>query len=595
MLGLALALGASGCKGKPDRSSAAETALAEQRADAPPTVTVGSGPLLDIVAPQDVWAYGGVDAMAALAQKLGGALGMPPLPSGAGAMAGALVGKPIAKKLGLTSPSGLDLARPLRFAVVDPRGGEKAILVVGITSRDALVQTLPAGRRENEQQNAYAYGEGSPTYVNFVGDYAVFSRRPGTFTGLREFLGRLAGATLPAQVAVAVPLKNAFASLGPELAMALEALKRELPAQAALGGAAPGTAAKGAALATETLTWLAGAAKEVDHALLTASFDDGALVTLELAPKPGTALETTFKSLAGRPHKLLAKLPADAPLFLSVAVDPQKGGDLTKRLYELVADMEGDGSPRAAEFASAAMRYWNASTGEVAFAAHALPDGPGLAFSGIMGLRDAAEARRAKADLDKIRDDPRWQEAAAATGAKTKRHPDAFKLGGVSFDTTEVEVDRDKLGGLTPGASDMLGALMHQAAGLGEDAAYYAMGAEPQKALELLLGPKARGGLDRAPGVARALEHAAPGPFFVGYARVLDLLKAFAPLGGGAVDPGVIPATQNGLALSLGVKDGAVRAVLDLPMEQVVAAIQLYMSRVGSMPMPAPGRAPLGL
>ncbi|MBI4951695.1 MAG: hypothetical protein HY908_06650 [Myxococcales bacterium] len=561
-----------------------------------PDTPIVAGSFAELVAPPEIYLLGGVqsvDRLATAAQAIVAGIA----PGATTPLAAA--GPAVAQRLGLSGPSGLDFGKPIHFALFNPNGQDPSVFVFGLRSREAFVQTLPASRQANVQGNAYAYGKLGDAFVNFVGEYAVFTHQADTFARHRDFLARLAGASLPTDLAVTLGVKNLVTGMGQDLEQTVGALRRALArraeASAELGGAAASLA--------EVLDWLVGAAKDVDHVAATASFGDGALVRVAVVPARGSALARTVGGLVALEppaQSLLASYPALVPFVLATHFDPAAVATLHDELGRVLTRMLPYPPEVRAPLLDASKQLLSALTGEMVLAAQGVPDGDGLGLTASMVVKDPALARKALAAWGDAMADRRLAAVYARLGITLERKKAAYKLGEISFDSLEAKLDPAKQAELGPGAST-LADLMTLHFGVGKERAYLAYGRKAKGALEALVGGKLAGGFEAEPAVARARERGVPAPLVFLYAQPLELVKALAQA---QTDPrakrvkdglSLLPPSKAGVALSVGATDGVLSLVLDAPAEQlqrlVELAVLVKMSSMGQL-VPAPAPSP---
>jgi hypothetical protein len=119
--------------------------------------------------------------------------------------------------------------------------------------------------------------------------------------------------------------------------------------------------------------------------------------------------------------------------------------------------------------------------------------------------------------------------------------------------------------------------------GVGPDLGVVAVGSDARATIEGLLGGKLAGGLRGAPGPARALKLAAPNPFAMLYVSPVEVARRVRLGGMNPLAPlleGITATT--GIGLSIGSEAGALRAVIDLPVEQVQKIGQVVQKSKGA-------------
>src|SRR5262245_23533264 len=122
-----------------------QSATVDADAGLPAVIEVqDSGPLVALDAPPAVLAFGGSDAPEAALAKLG-----------TRDPSRDAVSK-IRERYGLSKTDVVDLDKPMRVAIFDPKA---FVLIVGIKSRDDVLAALPAERRESDGVFQYEVGQ----------------------------------------------------------------------------------------------------------------------------------------------------------------------------------------------------------------------------------------------------------------------------------------------------------------------------------------------------------------------------------------------------------------------------------------------------
>jgi len=479
----------------------------------------------------------------------------------------------------LSSPDALDLAKPARFVLVDPKKYPKPIaLVLATKGKDKLVATLPADKKANDQGNAFSWkGQNEElTFLNFVDDFAVLSPNKDVFPSHKDFIAQLIKSKLPSPVALVGSVKNAVGLYGTELEAGIAALKIQMKqgaeAQAKAGGkAGPMTSPAQLAGVAAMMDWFSVTAKELDKVVMMGSLPaDGASLSFYLHPKKGTELEKTFG--------MLGKLPADTALFFAMSVDPDSTNELIKKLvsWSLTIGLGGqEGVPQ--KYLDAMTEYWKATTGEMVFAAHKDLGGKGTSLTALMGLRDAAKARASMKTLSEMYKEKTLVDTYKQMGMQLEFKEEAYKVGDVPVSTMQVKAGKimASLGPFGP----MLEDLMTTHTAHANDLGVVAYGKSGKTTIEAFLGGKVPGGLDQAPGVVRALKNAAPGTFMLAYAEPVEVVKGIDLGGKNPLAPKLtdIPPSKTGIALSVGAQGGVVTVTLDVPTEQAKGVAQLAL------------------
>jgi hypothetical protein len=579
-----LAAAAAGCDDRKDAPVTAETKG--------PAEVVASGPLASLEAPPTVLLFGGTQSPEALVRRVAA------LAPGGSMLTAAEIARGIQTKFKLSDPGALDLSKPVRFAVVEPKKHKEPMaLCVGTKGRDAFAAALPATKKAGEGGNAYRYeiGEGKTAYVGFIDDFAVLTESPQLFADARAFLTKLLGAAVSGEGAFVVSVTNAATMYRAEIEQGLGELRKQVAEGAKaspLGGGAQATA-------LGAMEWLKQTLADIDRAhVVLAAVEDGVRASAQLRPKAGSGFEKSMKLLeGGRPLPLLAKLPPKSLLVAAVAVDPERaaenlGGVLGWGLRLGVGT--GGTEPEKLAAVDEAMRaYWKGTTGEWATLVVPSASALGVDIASIAGVRDAEAVRGA---LAKLRAHAAAKELAGlyeALGVKASVKEAAYRVGSVAVDTVTAEAapakDASPRAPMDPARVRAAGAesdplrelvldVMSSHTAVGAEQVVIALGRQARPLVEAVMGGKLEGGLDKTPGLGRARAAAAPGQFLLLYVQPVDLLKRLkldgTSLFGGKLD--AVPPSEMGIALSAGAKDGGLELVLDVPAEQGRAVLGLF-------------------
>ena len=542
-----------------------------------------SGPIDELQAPAEVVFFGGSDNLVSLAHEIGAVGG----PMGSAAINPAMIGKGMAKTFGLKNDGAFALDKPFRFAMVDPKKlDEPLVLVVSMTKKEELVALLPQDHKKDDGGNAISYPvNGETVYLNFVDDFAVFSQDKDVFAKQKAFFVKLAGAKVPNEGVAVVSASNATKMYAKELADAVAEAEKALDDQPSMPMGGEGM--------KKMAQWFSTTAKEIDRVVIRLDgLEDGGKLAFDVVPKEESDLKKTFDALGKQKLELLDDVPADAPLAMVAAMDPDKTGELTQSLTAWSLQLSlGDEVDE--ELTKAMDDYWKASTGQIAFAAHEVPNLEGLRFSGLFGIRDADKARAAQKVLRGLYEREAFKKTYDEMGVTMTFKPDAYKVGDVSVDRVEAKLDdvsgKANLEQTLGPTAALFGDLMNTHVAIASPLGVMAYGQDGKSVIEAWLGGDMPGGLDKTPGMQRALKHAAPGLFMVMYGKPLDVMKSMGvPSPRGARAQG----GDSGLAMSAGAEKGTLHVVLDLPTTQVAALIGAAMTMKGGMGGP-PG--PQGL
>jgi len=307
-------------------------------------------------------------------------------------------------------------------------------MMVSTTGTDKLVALLPETKKKDDQGNAYSYVvRGQTTFVNFIDDFAVFTREAKVFATHKAFLVKLAGATPDADGTAVIAVSNTAKVYDKELKDIVKEAEKALQQSPSMPMAGDQV--------TKMAQWFANTIGEMDRVVVRLDgLADGGKLTFDVMTKEGTELRKTFEALGKQKLELLESLPADAPLAFAAALDPDKGGELTQSLtaWSLQLSLGKDVDEK---YVTAMNDYWTATTGQMAFAAHEVPGVEGVRFSGLIGIRDADKARAAQKVLRELYDREEFKKTYADMGLTMTFKPSAYKVGDVPVDRVEAKLD----------------------------------------------------------------------------------------------------------------------------------------------------------
>lgn len=532
-----------------------------------------AAPIGEIAPPAAVIAWGGVDD----AEKLA---------SGAQAFAQQvspmvprlldLAQDELRRRLALTKLEGIDWKRPARVAVFDPKGMPKAQLAVVLTvaNRDQLLASVPptVQKKANDEGNAVTWRDdlGRTICLSFVDDAVVITWDKKQFAANAEFFARLARSKVAEQQAFYLSAQNVSTLYAKEIDDVIAQARQQVTASPA---AVSGLQAEAS---VRVFSWMVDTWKELDRLeVVPKILEDGALLSLRLHPKAGTALATSLKAIEARPHELLKRLPADATMFASFSTNPDAVDGLTTRLVEWAMSV-GFGGKVPEGYAQAVKDYFTATGGQIAVAVHKPFSGDGLALTTLLSVRDEEKLRAAMRKSKEPLKDKAMAESYKKAGILMDYKESAYKVGAVPVDVAEVRFEKGKnplaqLGTLGEAMAEMY--TNHTA--VSADLAVIGYGKDARKTVEAFLGGKVEGGLDRVAGAARAFRLAAANPVGILYVSPVEMAKRASlggqnPLAEGLKDL----ATTTGVALSFAARDGVLEVVLDVPGEQARAVAQ---------------------
>lgn len=528
-------------------------------------IDVKGGPLGDLVPPPSVIAWGGaasVEKLAAGAQVFLQQVTplAPPVLD--------LVKDELRHKLSLTKLDGIDWKRPARVAVFDPKNMPKAAitLVLGLASKDALIATLPPVKKENDEGNAITYRDdlGRTICLNFIDDSVVITWDKKQFTPNTELFARLARATTSEEQVFFLSARNVAALYAKDIDDLVAQAKAQMvnsPMQV------PGVQSE---VSARVLSWMVSMFKDLDRVEVTPRLpEDGVTLSVRLYPRAETELQKSFKAIEARPHTLLARLPADAPMFASFSTNPDAVDGLTTRLVEWAMSV-GNGNKMPEGYAESMKDYFRATGGEVAVAAHKPFGADGLTLTSLLTVRDEAKLREAMRKSKGVFKDKEMVETYKKAGISVDYREGAYKVGTVAVDTVQVKFEKDKnpLAQLGP-FGEAMGELSTNHMAVSSDLAVIGYGKDAKKTLETFLGGKATGGLDKAAGPARAFRFAVKDPVGILYMAPVEVAKRIS-LGGKNPFAESLKdlAGTTGVALSFTAKDGVFEIVVDVPADQ---------------------------
>lgn len=534
----------------------------------PPPVVVfqaKTAPIGQLQAPAQMIAWGGADNMEKLSTGAQAFLSQisPMIPSLLDAAKDQL-----RAKMALTRLDGIDWKRPARVALFDPKGMPKAsvAIVVTLANKDQLIASLPAARKERDEGNALTYRDdlGRSICLNFIDEAMVVTWDKKQFEPNRETFAALARATVPEEQAFFLSAKNVATLYAKDIDEMLVQAKQQILASPF---AMPGAQGE---VQQRVFTWMVTTFKELDRIeALPRLVDDGVLLDLKLHPRADSALEKSFKAIEPRPHTLLAKLPADAPMFASFSTNPDAVDGLTTRLVEWAMSV-GYGGNVPEEYAHVMKDYFQATAGEMAVAVHKPLAGDGLSLTTLLSVRDEAKLREAMRKSKDAFKDKDTIETFKKTGITVEYKQNSYKLGPVPVDTVDVKYDKGKsaLTQLGP-FGDAMGDFWNYHMAVSKDLGIIGYGKEARKTLEAFLGGKVTGGLDKAAGPVRAFKFAVKDPVGIFYISPVEMAKRASLGGKNPVAESLKDlAGTTGVVLSFSAKDGVLELMVDVPTEQ---------------------------
>lgn len=566
-----------GCGKKDGDGATGEKPQAQQKKEAP-----------KLVAPAEVLFYGGTESASAMLgglHKLASQV-MPGAPDLSTGLTGALQ-----NQLRLKTPDALDLGKPMRFAGFDPKkvkAGESAAILIGTKGKDALEKALPDDKKAGEQGDAFVVppigGTGPSSFVNFLGDTLVITPEAGLFGKHKAFFEALVATKVTDEAfAVVFPMKHVMTTFGAEFDQAIAQAKQQMQQVAQMQAQAQPGAADQMKFITDIIDWAGKSARQLETARITLGLPgDGGLLAVRLTPQKGTELVKTFGSLQGGQVDLVSKLATDAVFLMTASIDPDKSGPMMDFVTTtLMQTMFGGDAAAAKPYTDAMVDFLKGTSGKMAVAAVGAPSGTGLAMVSMMGVRDAAKVRNGTAQMAKMTEDPKVKAYYAKTGVESSIQLDAYKVGDVS-----VAIQSSKLAGGAMAGNPMAGMmseLMTQHIAWGEKVGVIGYGSDAKAMVEAHLGGTAKGGLDKAPGVARALKHAAPNPSMMMWVNPIEVGRRLQLNG---LNPMVATLKdvrgETGLGVSLGAENNELVLHVDVPGEMAQKTFSAFQQAKGA-------------
>ncbi len=562
---LVLALGASvfACE---EKKPSPPVASASAEAAKPPE-PIAKHALADLVSPPDVVLFGGIESLAKVGDPISD---MAAVVNPGGPKLSSQIPKIAAETLGLGAADGLDLDKPIRIAILDPKKHNRGfgVFLFHVKSETTLLETAPPNKAINDQGNGYGWDiPGGRVYLNLVGDVAVFTMEPATFTQNQAFLKELSVATGPAGATFIARAANIVALYGGDMEQALASMKTQQSAQS-------GPAAQALGNVIRLDEGALAALKELDTVTISLRpSDDGLIMSYGLKPRSGTPLESTFKSLKPKPaNALLARFPKDTPAYFAASLSPdsmQSMKSAMKWMLSLSLPPE-----QAERFTASWSDLVAASTGD--FVVGGFKGKDGFSFGGMSGITDAAKAHSAQSAMLKMYDDPALKTALETAGVKATVKEKAYKIGEFDVSTTKSELKN-----MPPGAAAALSTFLETHMMITQDAALVASGPNGKTTLEMLYGASdAKSaielGLDRGPGALRAKKNGAADSF-------MQVYVVPSALSGGGIGDGA------GIVMTVGAKDGLLEISLDVPTSQIAPTMMALRSFGGTLAGPPPG------
>ncbi len=527
--------------------------------------------------PESVWVYGGsqpvgptLDTVTGFAQKV--VPGAPPLRQ--------MIGPLSSSNFGIKKPDFLALSKPIRFAFFAPGADGKERVAILLPIQDVKTfSTLVLDKNKAEKigKNALSYTPtpgGPKAYVNYVGDYGVFTTHAEVFAKEKTFIENLGRATMPISASAYIELAHIMKAMGKDFDGALAAAKAEMRRTMM------GPARSQLVIINKMIDGVGNLAREIDRIRLGISAaPDGLQMDVRIAAIDKSALAKGISKLTGNGHKLMTRMPADAPFFGSVSMNAELWGAWGESWSAdfVIKPIFGD-QPKGKTYLAAISDLVKEMTGDVAFTAHGAPGGQGLSLSTIFGVKNGAAVNTAQDTLWKMYDQPEMQAYNTRNGLK-------MEFGAPTpFAGTTIRENRITL---TNMAANPMAALMGdiglQYIAVGKDLGVMAYGPDGKTVVEGFLKGTYKG-LDQVSAAKRALAKGAKNAFAFAYVSPLALAQRVHLGGMNPVAAALngLPAT-SGLTFSAGVTEGDLQFVIDLPREFATEAFGAFQQIKGSL------------
>ena len=514
--------------------------------------------------------------------------------------------------LGVKNLSWMDTQKPIKIVVLDYKQFKRPMVVLlPVKAKDLLTAALPdnktAGAPDNETK--FAQANGTPTFVNVVGDYAVFTTDEKAFATAKAFLeGDFARYAFTDPLDVQVSSVNLQQVAATELASVKETLAQNLAAAPATS-AMPGMSD----LIQKEVDMLLDVLKQTQTLRATLLWDNADLtIATSLKVVEGQGLAKFAGDTQNRKMELFKTLPADGWLVFASNVDPKifagwsdLGFDFwskslaltpeeTAKLKELSAQamdvQTGDNAlyfGREGEFPLRVLTATAVKDGAKAKALTYALYGMLLSKAGGVIEKNAGPELKALPKLD-------WtttttliaslQPVLATTGVSMAIKEAA--LGDLNADVLEIAVDYSKVPGASSGEMErvakMIGNKVTGALAFDKSRMYFGFGRDAVADLDKLSKAQAGG----ATPLTALIDKAGFTPAMAMWLSVVDLLKVVSYFQEGFARnlPGLATAKPDaGISLIIGSHAGTI----------VDARLGIPVARISEL-MPKPGQAPMG-
>lgn len=537
---------------------------------------------------------------------------------------GAMIGAQIpallqGQVLGVKNLSWLDSQKPVKVVVLDFKAFQKPLVILlPVKAKDLLTAALPdnkaAGAPDNETR--FTSPNGTPVFLNTMGDYAAFSLEDKVFAAAKPFLeGDFARYAFTDVLDIQVSSTNLQQIAAPELAQMQEGLAQGL-SQDATAQLMPGMSD----LIKKEVAMLLDVLKQTQVLRLVLQWDN---VNLNLAASlkvvDGQGLAKFAADTRNRKLELYKSLPGDAWLVFASNVDPkifagwtdlgldfwtkslQLTPEETTKLKDLTAEamavQTGDNAMYLGREGDFPLRVLTASAvtdGAKAKAVTYALYNMLLAKAGVAIEKNAGPALKSLPKLD-------WSSASAliaalqpvlATTGVTMGVKEAT-VGDLSADVLEIAVDYSKIPGGASAAeiervAKMVGNKVTGAIAFDKRRMYFGFGHDSVADLDKL--SKAQPGTTSA--LAPVIDKAGFTPAMAAWLSVVDLLKVISYFDQGIATnlPGLATAKPDaGVSFVLG---GHGANIVDARLSIPVTKLAELLPKAGQAPMGAAPMAP---
>jgi hypothetical protein len=573
---IAVALGlAGGCKKEGKKTGkgkqAAGKAASGTKSGSSGGAAVGaSGPLAGLKAPASVVAYGGTKSATAFFQKVSGvgSAVMPMVPPFA-----TMIQMGLQKQLHLKTADVIDLNKPVRVAVIDPQkyGRNPAIFLLGTSGKDKFIGALTSKKKgSGENQFELDTKSGRKAYLNFVGDHVAVSFHKDLFAANKAFLGKLLGASIPAEVAMVMDFSHIHTLYGSVVDARLDMIDRQMKSNPMMAQQAKGL--------SNIIPGIKKLFKGADKMVLKLAFPaGGAKVLADFHPKKGSTLASGMSKLKPIKNGCYDRVEAGSPLVIAMNVDAAAAGDLIESMMALSFSMMPTDEAAKKKVSELMKSAWKQMHGDVVMVA---PDlGPKeLALAGLYRVKDGAALGKTMVEMMKFMySSPKFIENYKKAGMEVSFKADAYKIGSTPVTVSAIKMTGGKLAANPFGK--MISGFMTTHIAAQKDAAYFGYGPAAKQALEKLMSGKVQKPLSGDAGFKRALANAANGTLFLLYVSPSGIAKRVAAAQGG---PSAMPDVPGGITFSFGMQGGVATMAFDVPKEQL-KAIKALSKLAGNM------------